>query len=179
MAHLSHVTRERVLEALRLSRLLPQTRLVTSGGNVSGGFVSEARAMARALVAAGVPPGRVSCEEASLDTCENARQCARIVGGERFILVTSAVHLPRAMAEFEALGLKPIPAPAGYLTTLGGYTFQKLFPSEERFRASGAAIHEWLGLAWFKARITFGGSPAPRAETRMHSISPLTGTLCA
>jgi uncharacterized SAM-binding protein YcdF (DUF218 family) len=61
----------------------------------------------------GVPKDNMIIEEASKDTKDQARLIKPIVGTAPFVLVTSAIHMPRSMALFEKLGMNPIPAPAG------------------------------------------------------------------
>ena len=93
---------ERMVETLALAHRFPQARIVFSGGEgvpIASG-VTEADA-ARALFArAGVAPERISYESASRNTYENAvlsRALARPQPGERWLLVTSAFHMPRAI----------------------------------------------------------------------------------
>ncbi|MBW2649390.1 MAG: YdcF family protein [Deltaproteobacteria bacterium] len=92
---------------------MPESRLVFSGGAVFDP-VSEAEVMARAAEIMGVEGDRIILEEISRDTGDQARLVQKIVGDERFILVTSASHMPRSMVLFRKSGMEPIPAPTDY-----------------------------------------------------------------
>ncbi len=76
--------------------------------------VSNAVVMAGVANVMGIGGNRLVLEELSKDTKDQARLIHKIVGDERFILITSASHMPRSMALFQKLGMKPIPAPADY-----------------------------------------------------------------
>jgi len=75
------------------------------------------------------------------------------VGNEKFILVTSASHMPRSMALFEKLDMQPIPAPTDYgVRKRQGVSPGMFFPSADNLRKAEKAFHEYLGLAWGKIR---------------------------
>jgi len=103
----------RFVVGFRIHKLLPESRLVFSGGAVFDP-VSEAEVMARAAEIMGVEGDRIILEEISRDTGDQARLVQKIVGDERFILVTSASHMPRSMVLFRKSGMEPIPAPTDY-----------------------------------------------------------------
>jgi uncharacterized SAM-binding protein YcdF (DUF218 family) len=63
-----------------------------------------------------ISPHNMIMESKSRDTEEQARLVGTIVKKNRFILVTSALHMSRAMNLFRKAGLTPIPAPTGYIT---------------------------------------------------------------
>ena len=75
----------------------------------------EAEVMARIAVLLGVKPQDIRLETDSRDTADEAEIIAKMIGREKFILVTSAAHMPRSMALFRKRGLQPIPAPADFL----------------------------------------------------------------
>jgi uncharacterized SAM-binding protein YcdF (DUF218 family) len=94
---------------------------------------------------------RVILEGASRTTRENARQVAVLLG-ERcqlpWLLVTSAWHMPRAMAEFEAVGCKVTAYPVDFRTGKAtDWTEYSLAHSLLRWQT---ALHEWLGLWAYK-----------------------------
>ncbi|MDA8164765.1 MAG: YdcF family protein, partial [Desulfobacteraceae bacterium] len=142
----------RLTEAIRLQRLLPGSKLLLSGGAVSDP-VPEAEVMAGTARALGVPANAISLEDRSRDTEEEAHLIKGMVGGRPFVLVTSAAHLPRSMALFEHLGMKPLPAPADHGIKENGLTRPlDYFPEPGNIAKSEAAIHEYLGMAWAKLR---------------------------
>lgn len=143
-SQLSEPSTVRLVEAIRLWRGLPDARLVVTG-TVDPGRIREPEAMAELAVQLGVPPERIVKETASLDTDDHARYLQAIVGREPFVLVSSALHLPRAVYLFEAAGMHPIPAPAGRLSFSSGWTW---VPSARGLERTTRAVHETIGLAW-------------------------------
>lgn len=103
----------RVLEGVRLYQAGPGRKLILSGGGE--GPVPESQTMSRLALIMGVNPPDIIQESTSLDTEEQARLIRPMVGREKFFLVTSASHLPRAMAMFQKQGLMPLAAPVGHL----------------------------------------------------------------
>jgi uncharacterized SAM-binding protein YcdF (DUF218 family) len=112
---------ERYTEAVALARRLPGARLVFAGG--SGGLVTfeepEAATAGRLFEALGVAKDRITLESASRDTYENAQFTARLIRpapDQRWLLVTSAWHMPRAMGCFRKAGFAVEPWPVDYRT---------------------------------------------------------------
>ena len=103
----------RVVEGVRLHKAVPGSKLLLSGGAVFDP-VPEAEVMAQIAVLLGVKPQDIRLESDSRDTAEEAEIIAKMIGREKFILVTSAAHMPRSMALFRRRGLQPIPAPADF-----------------------------------------------------------------
>lgn len=92
-------------------------------------------------------------EDQSRDTAGNARLIAQLFKREniqRIALVTDALHMPRAISEFERTGLVTTPAPTGYILPTKSSSLQWL-PSVEGISDSTRLIHEVLGL--FAARL--------------------------
>jgi uncharacterized SAM-binding protein YcdF (DUF218 family) len=106
----------RALETIRLYHALrPQLVIVSGGANERSGIAAEGAALRDVLVANGVPGDRVSLDSASRDTREQGKNVALELhskGITRFALVTSAVHMRRAMRAFDDSGLQAVPAPA-------------------------------------------------------------------
>lgn len=151
-SQLSYRALPRVVEAVRLHRLLPQAKLITSGASF-GAPKSDAAIMALAAQELGVPAGAIVLEEKSRDTKDQARYIRTMVGADRFILVTAAYHMPRAVALFRKQGLDPIPAPADFRGRASAAPAWRLpYPGEHALFCSRTAIREYLGLAWAKLR---------------------------
>ncbi len=111
--HLSRSLARRVAVALAAYHDKRAPRLIVSGGRSWHG-VSEAEAMARALEAGGVVPERITLELCSLSTRENAAFTRALLPADARVLVaTSSSHMQRALANFEAVGLRaePLEAP--------------------------------------------------------------------
>jgi uncharacterized SAM-binding protein YcdF (DUF218 family) len=109
---ISSVTAERIVTAARLSKLYPEARVLYSGGG------SEARLGKEILVGLGVPSKTISIEDRSRTTSENAKFSKIIAAPKRsetWLLVTSAYHMPRAMAVFRAAGFPVEAYPVDFL----------------------------------------------------------------
>jgi len=144
----------RVVEGIRIHRALPSTKLLFSGW---GGYdpVPTAEVAARVAMILGVAADSIVTVSQPRDTAEEARFIKEIVADRPFVLVTSASHMPRAMALFRKQGLQPIPAPAQpqTLESPGAKLSPGLFfPSPGNLDKSGRAVHEYLGIAWAKLR---------------------------
>jgi uncharacterized SAM-binding protein YcdF (DUF218 family) len=138
----------RVVEGVRLYKTIPGSKLLLSGGRVFDP-VPEAEVLARSAELLGVKPQDISLESDSRDTAEEAEVIGRMIGREKFILVTSAAHMPRSMALFKKRGLQPIPAPADFQVREGpGADPGRFFPNAASLTRVEIALHEYLGLAW-------------------------------
>ena len=103
------------------------------------------------LPAMGVPLSRVTIEDRSRNTQENARYVAQIVQADRrWLLVTSAFHMPRAMGAFRAAGLDVTPWPVDYRTLGGRADFNLRFDMEENAARATVAVREYVGLLAYR-----------------------------
>lgn len=142
----------RVVEGVRLARSFPEARLLFMGGSVTNDE-PEAAVMRRVARDLGVAAERIDVETASRDTDDQARHAGRTLAGRRVVLVTSAFHMPRALALFEAHGLAPVPAPTGYFVDEeSGVDLWDFAPSGADLELSQLVMKEWLGRAWMAVR---------------------------
>lgn len=142
---------ERVLAAVELSRLYPEARILLSGG--SGRLIeeaySEAEATADTLVRLGVPRERMIIEGRSRNTHENAvfsRMMAEPVSGERWLLVTSAWHMPRSVGVFRQAGFEVTAYPVDFRTVASRNLTVPFIAVSEGLRRFDVASREWVGL---------------------------------
>ena len=145
---------ERMTEALRLANAYPTATLVFTGG--SGLLVSQALSEAdvarQFFVEQGLDPVRLLFEDRSRDTRENARlsfELARPQAGETWLLVTSAMHLPRAVLAFEAAGWTVLPYPVDHWTT-GAVRWRPRANVVGRLNRLDAAVAEWTALVGYR-----------------------------
>lgn len=152
----------RLDEAFRLYRISPRP-IVVSGGHVDP-FTppqNENQIACDYLILWGVPKKDVISEPRSRDTFENAVEVEKILrekGWKRYLLVTSALHMPRSMLALRTVRTEPIPAPADF--TLAGPPWRHplgFFPSDGAARGMFVAVHEYVGIAnyywrafWYK-----------------------------
>lgn len=143
---------ERLRYAARLHRAT-QLPILASGGMPGGGTISEGMLM-RKTAAEELHTAIRWVETASLTTWDNARLSAptlKEAGIKRILLVTDAAHLRRAVPLFEQQGLEVIPAGVHFSNTRIDNPLS-LLPSASGLRDSHYALHEWLGIAWYRIR---------------------------
>lgn len=124
---------------LRLKKINPGARLVVTGKD-------ESLYLARLSEDLGVKKEDVLIENGSKTTNDQARLVREITKGERFFLVTSASHMPRAMALFKKAGGAPVPVPANYMTQEAGSLYWDLVPRSENVKKAETAFYEYMGL---------------------------------
>jgi uncharacterized SAM-binding protein YcdF (DUF218 family) len=147
---------ERLVVAAELARRYPNARILLSGGS-NGVFanndVAESAVARDLLIEFGVPAARISIEDHSRNTHENAVfsfSAAEPAPREQWLLVTSAFHMPRAIGTFRAAGWNGVVAwPVDYrngATTdwFGGRT------AAEGLTMTDMAVREWIGLVAYR-----------------------------
>ncbi len=138
---------KRLLEGVRLSRLLPQSRLVLSGGDYQG-ISPDALIMQQVALDQGVPRDKIELEAASWDTTDQAKLLLDRLGQAPFYLVTSAGHMPRAIRMFIRAGMQPIAAPTDFRAVRAPFQVMDFFPQAGTLVNTERAFYEYLGLAW-------------------------------
>lgn len=144
---------ERVTGALPLLQQTPGLRLLFTGGDgtLFAGSLAEAERAARFFAHMGIAPERLLLESASRTTYENAVFSARLPGvdpGQPWLLITSAWHMPRAMASFQKAGWNVTPYPVDFRT--GVSTPWTEYSLVEGARKWHLVLHEVLGLLVYK-----------------------------
>ncbi|MBT3070507.1 YdcF family protein [Rhodomicrobium sp. Az07] len=144
---------ERVTETARLALRHPDLPVIFSGGSGQilqfGDAPNEADAARRFFGGFGIVPPRLRLEDRSRNTLENAKLSAAMLQpkpDQRWILVTSAFHMRRAAALFEAHGFRVVPWPVGFMTSGAGDLRQPFGRGSEGLRRMDLATKEWLGL---------------------------------
>jgi uncharacterized SAM-binding protein YcdF (DUF218 family) len=139
---------ERVLAVAELAFRYPDARILLSGGGgtMFSDGTAEAPIVARYLQSLGVAPDRFIIEDQSRTTAENATLSRALIEpkpGERWLLVTSAWHMPRAVGTFRQVGLPVTAYPVDHRT--GGVA--KAFPFvSDGLRRLDVVVKEWIGL---------------------------------
>ncbi len=112
----SPATLQRLRYGAVLARAWPKVPVWVSGGRVDGEAQAEAELMQRSLAEDfALPRARLHAENISRNTAENARMLASYLGaGQRVLLVTDALHMPRALTAMRLAGLQPYAAPLAY-----------------------------------------------------------------
>ena len=144
----------RLVEGIRVYTAHPGSKLVLTGGGYYD-VTTHADMMAAMAQEMGVPHEDIITIGLPNDTAEEAYLVQPLVADAPFALVTSASHMPRAMAMFEKLGLDPIPAPTRhYVKDAPVVRFYpgSLFPQPKNLQKSTRAFYEYLGLLWGRIR---------------------------
>ena len=148
-AQTSKISLMRLSEALRLKVLNPKMKIITSGYG-GGDRRSQAQMQKEVAMVLGVKEEDIILCGTSKDTQEEAINVKKMIGEEPFILVTSAAHMPRAMALFKKQGLAPIPAPTDFLAS--GEKNPLHYFSADALSMSTSAFHEYIGILYARLR---------------------------
>jgi uncharacterized SAM-binding protein YcdF (DUF218 family) len=149
---------DRVLHAARLYRAGKAPVVVVSGGAIPwlGSDIPEARSMQTLLEEWGVPGASILAEGASRNTHENAvftRHLLAEQGLQRVLLVTSAMHMPRALATFTSAGIDAVPAATDFTVT---YRDQRtpidFLPDAAALSRTTDAIKEYIGYEYYRRK---------------------------
>ncbi|MEO1199113.1 MAG: YdcF family protein [Pseudomonadota bacterium] len=158
---------ERLTSFVALARRYPDARLVVTGGSAQILYddVTETEAAIALLADLGIDPGRLELEDRARNTYENAlytRDLVRPAPDERWLVVTSAFHIPRAVGCFRAVGFEVDAFPVDYRTRGRADRSRPFYSASEGLKRTDRATREWIGLAvyWLTGR-TNAFLPAP------------------
>ncbi len=146
---------ERLTVMAELVRRYPEAHVVFSGGSgrlIYGG-ATEAELAARLFESFGIPKQRVILEGKSRDTDENARFTKELVlpkPGERWLIVTSAHHMPRAVGSFRGAGFPVEAFPVDYRTRGAADLLRPFATLGDGLRRTDTAVREWVGLMVYR-----------------------------
>lgn len=146
---------ERMTVPVGLLRQYPALTLVFSGGEgrLQRTGVSEANLAQVFYQSQGLDMQKIHFETKARTTRENAQQVAQLLGPrcqESWLLVTSAWHMPRSLAEFDAVGCRVTPYPVDFRT--GNTTPLTQYSLANSLVRWQVALHEWVG--WLAYRLT-------------------------
>ncbi|MCL2919614.1 YdcF family protein [Shewanella litorisediminis] len=145
---LSPVALARLTEGLKQMSLGKDCTLIVSGYRSDYNRFAHADVMKQAAMELGVPEAQIIALPLARDTLEEARQIKALGLDVPIRLVTSAAHMPRAMAMFAHEGLNAEAAPTDF--TARRSTWWRL--NAETLSSSQKAIHEYVGTLWFELR---------------------------
>jgi len=146
---------ERMTAMAELARRFPDARIVFSGGSgrIIYDGISEASLAARLFASFGIAKERIALEDKSRDTDENGRFTKELVQpkpGERWLLVTSAHHMPRAIGVFRAAGFPVEAFPVDYRTRGAVDLLRPFSTLGDGLRRTDTAMREWVGLLIYR-----------------------------
>jgi uncharacterized SAM-binding protein YcdF (DUF218 family) len=145
----------RVIEAAALAHRYPNARVIFSGGsaNLISADAREADYAAAIFERLGISRERLTMERRSRNTLENAEFSKAIAApksGERWLLVTSAYHMPRSVGLFRKAGFAVEPYPVDWRTGKGADILMFSPVAVEGLERTGIGIREWIGLAAYR-----------------------------
>lgn len=122
------------------------SRIVIAGERTRSDSMADG-SYRRALRNLGVGDSEIIEEDQGLNTYQHARNISEIVKAhpaDTVCLVTSALHLKRALLYFDAFGLRPDPFPSDYI-----HVPRLLFPVGYNFAVADIALHQYIGILRF------------------------------
>jgi uncharacterized SAM-binding protein YcdF (DUF218 family) len=143
----------RLVEGYAAARHYPGARLVFTGGSgaFEGSPLPESVTARYIFIEIGQDPKHMVLESRSRNTYENflfSKELVKPKPGEVWLLATSAMHMPRAMAIADKLGWPMTPWPTDFITgSNGGHDFWQITPNLDLL---DYVAHEWIGLAVYR-----------------------------
>jgi uncharacterized SAM-binding protein YcdF (DUF218 family) len=169
---------DRIIAAAALAQRYPNARVVFSGGsaNLISNDAREADYAGAIFESLGIAKSRLIMERRSRNTLENAEFSKALVapkGGERWLLVTSAFHMPRSVGLFRHAGFDVEPYPVDW--RVGGradlFTFSNV--AVDGLGRTDLAVREWMGLIAYRATGKINELlPGPGPRYRQPSVAP-------
>lgn len=159
LAHRAAVVRtaaDRIIAAAALARRYPNARIIFSGGspNLISNDAREADFVSALLESLGTSMARLTMERRSRNTQENAEFAKAMISprpGERWLLVTSAFHMPRSVGIFRKAGFPIEPYPVDWRIGGRSQLFQFAPSALEGLGRIDTGVREWIGLAAYWA----------------------------
>lgn len=159
IAHNTPVIRsaaDRIVAAVALAHRYPNARIIFSGGSADliANDAREADYAGQIFESLGIAKDRLIMERASRNTYENAvfsKAIASPKDGERWLLVTSAYHMPRAVGLFRKVGFAVEPYPVDWRVgsdAAGILSFSNV--AVDGLGRTDVAVREWIGLVAYR-----------------------------
>jgi uncharacterized SAM-binding protein YcdF (DUF218 family) len=156
---------ERLIEAAKLARIFPDLPIIFCGGGKIDNMLTEVEIARKFFLEAGIDLKRIRFDDKSYNTYTNAIEAEKLIKDhetEKWLLVTSAFHMPRAVGAYRAANINIQPYPVDYRTELSTPLIS--YPNAGRnFYQLDFAVHEWVGLlAYYISGRSNNIFPAPQ-----------------
>jgi uncharacterized SAM-binding protein YcdF (DUF218 family) len=157
---LSTIALGRLVEGVRIyktatgdGRQATGVKVIVSG-YAGKGKISQAEVLYRTALMLGVDSAALIVSPKPSNTEEEAIEYLRLCGkSKKLVIVTSAIHMPRAMMIFKSAGIDAIPAPTNHLVKYGSVKNKRGWvPSAGNITMMEQAMHEYVGMLWVKIR---------------------------
>jgi len=145
VAVLSGSRGQRVVEAIRIWRLLPNAQFITTSVSVSGYYKIENNYTTEVALDLGVPKSRLLTITAVQDTQDEIKKIAEIIGNKKSIIVSSATHLPRVNLITKSFDLNVVLAPSDWISPSAPWW---VFSTKSIY-AVDRILHEYAGIIWY------------------------------
>jgi uncharacterized SAM-binding protein YcdF (DUF218 family) len=142
---------DRVVEAIRLAKQMPTVPVIFTGGSTKFIYKSESESLSaiKLFTDLGLDKSRIILEGDSLNTRQNADYTKQLLGNvkdKRYLLITSAFHMPRAIGCFRASGINVSPWPVDYRSRGKSDFLRPDFVPSRMLNMVDVMSKEWLGL---------------------------------
>jgi len=149
---------DRFIQVLKLYNQGVIKNILITGGNgkINIDTFREATWAKEELKANKVPDSAIIIEDKSNNTAENAFYSKHVLDSVKltppYLLITSAVHMPRAAILFKKAGIQVIPFPCNYIAGRGNFTFSSLLPDPQVLFGWNVFLKETAGYLWYKMK---------------------------
>jgi uncharacterized SAM-binding protein YcdF (DUF218 family) len=135
----------RIVEAVHLWRQCQSCTVIVTG------FDPTVKVMIEVLASLGIPQSQLHADNQAANTAASAANMQTLLSGKKIYLVTSAGHMTRSLGVFTKQGLNAIPAPTDFqLPKKVSHAMWRPLPFH--LSCSDAAIHEYVGIWWYRLR---------------------------
>lgn len=144
----------RLSHGVALTLRNPESKLIVTGNGA--GEIEEAQLMKNFALQMGVSPDRIIVEDKSMNTQDHPVYLEPILKGKKFLLVTSAYHMRRAIRNFRAHGLEGTPAPTDYMNKdQEGISAESFIMRGENLSLIDRLMTETYSTIWTAIRMAF------------------------
>jgi uncharacterized SAM-binding protein YcdF (DUF218 family) len=153
-----NATADRFIEAEKLFKVGEITHILISGGNGKTDKKSfrEGNWVKNELIIMGIPDSVIFVEDRSNNTSDNAHFAREILDSLQlrppYLLITSAIHVPRATLLFRDAGVSVIPFPCSYFDGRGAFDFSSLWPNPSVLSSWNFYLKEAAGYMWYRIK---------------------------
>jgi uncharacterized SAM-binding protein YcdF (DUF218 family) len=139
----------RLIEGIRVHRIIPDSKLILSGYK-GRSEITQAMVLYRTALILGVDSASILLLTAPSNTRMEAEEYAKKSATKKnLVLVTSAIHMPRAMLLFRQAGINPIASPADFIIKIRSRKYPwRWIPSSSNIGMMEKSIHEYAGIIW-------------------------------
>jgi uncharacterized SAM-binding protein YcdF (DUF218 family) len=151
-------TADRFIQVVKLYRLGAIRFILISGGNgkAENSIFREGEWVKGELIAMGIPASSIFTEDRSNDTFDNAIFARKILDSVKllppYLLITSALHMPRASMLFKHAGVPVMPFPCNYIAGKGNFSIASILPDPDTLLTWNMLLKETAGYFWYLLR---------------------------